>query len=406
MKKILEAMKVLGKNMNGEVITFDFDHTIVKSFLNKSANEEEIYQFGGVNKEIIKRIKSFKQAGKTVLIVTSRQNHLESGDNSVKSLLKRLKIDVDGVFYTNGEPKAQKLYELGSILHFDDDPEERDTIEAYKKTHRDFNITVKDPNELIKDINAVAKGVIITADGLVLCAQRSDSYEWDAPGGHLMDGEEANYAFWRETKEELGLEVTEVQFLDKTETTWKGVTKDTFYFVGKTDYTGEELEGIIDLQWEVSDYFCASYEEVMRKVSGNSTQHLTAVLQLIQQQQELLESRQPHSKNHRIKKKRMIGLGGSRTTGAKGLKRVKDFKRSKSAPAGFGVLEEDDGDKPKRKFKISIISDIEEKKKRKKRKKKRKSRRRRGSYWPYWGYSTNSSDSDGSDGAGDGGGGE
>ena len=406
MKKILEAMKVLGKNMNGEVVTFDFDHTIVKSFLNKSANEEEIYQFGGVNKEIIKRIKSFKQAGKTVLIVTSRQNHLENGDNSVKSLLQRLKIDVDGVFYTNGEPKAQKLYELGSILHFDDDPEERDTIEAYKKTHRDFNITVKDPNELIKDIDVVAKGVIITADGLVLCAQRSDSYEWDAPGGHLMDGEEANYAFWRETKEELGLEVTEVQFLDKTETTWKGVTKDTFYFVGKTDYTGEELEGIIDLQWEVSDYFCASYEEVMRKVSGNSTQHLTAVLQLIQQQQELLESRQPHSKNHRIKKKRMIGLGGSRTTGAKGLKRVKDFKRSKSAPAGFGVLEEDEGDKPKRKFKISIISDIEEKKKRKKRKKKRKSRRRRGSYWPYWGYSTNSNDSDGSDGGGDGGGGE
>ncbi len=407
MKKILEAMKVLGKNMNGEVVTFDFDHTIVKSFLNKSANGEEIYQFGGVNKEIMKRIKSFKQAGKTVLVVTSRQNHLEEGDNSVNSLLKRLKIDVDGVFYTNGEPKAQKLYELGSILHFDDDPEERDTIEAYKNTHRDFNITVKDPNELIKDINVVAKGVIITADGLVLCAQRSDSYEWDAPGGHLMDGEEANYAFWRETKEELGLEVTEVQFLDKTETTWKGVTKDTFYFVGKTDYTGEELEGIINLQWEVSDYFCASYEEVMRKVSGNSTQHLTAVLQLIQQQQELLESRQPHSKNHRIKKKRMIGLGGSRTTGAKGLKRVKDFERSKSAPAGFGVLEEDDGDKPKRKFKISIISDIEEKKKRKKRKKKKKSSKRRGSYWPYWGYSTDSSDSDGGDGGfgGDGGGG-
>ena len=152
MKKILEAMKVLGKNMNGEVVTFDFDHTIVKSFLNKSANEEEIYQFGGVNKEIIKRIKNFKKAGKTVLIVTSRQNHLENGDNSVKSLLQRLKIDVDGVFYTNGESKAQKLYELGSILHFDDDPEEREAIEEYKKIHKDFNITVKDPNELIKDI--------------------------------------------------------------------------------------------------------------------------------------------------------------------------------------------------------------------------------------------------------------
>ena len=399
-------MKVLGKNMNGDVVTFDFDQTIVKSFLNKSAGGEEIYQFGGVNKEIINRIKSFKQAGKTVLVVTSRKNHLEDPKSSVKATLDKLKIEVDGIFYTNGEPKAQKLYELGSILHFDDDPEEREAIEAYKKTHKDFHIVAKDPNDLIKDINAVAKGVIITADGLILCAQRSDSYEWDAPGGHLMEGEEANYAFWRETKEELGLEVTEVQFLDKTETTWKGVTKDTYYFVGRTDYTGDELEGIINLQWEVSDYFCESYEEVMRKIGGNATQHLTAVMQLVQHQQELLESRQPHSKNHHIKKKRMIGLGGSRTTGAKGLKRVKDFKRSKSAPAGFGVLEEDDGDKPKRKFKISIISDIEEKKKRKKRKKKKKSRKRRGSYWPYWGYSTDSSDSDGSDGGDGGGGGE
>lgn len=407
MKKILEAMKVLGKNMNGDVVTFDFDQTIVKSFLNKSVDGEEIYQFGGVNKEIIKRIKSFKQAGKTVLVVTSRKNHLEEPKSSVKATLDKLKIEVDGIFYTNGEPKAQKLYELGSTLHFDDDPEEREAIEAYKKLHKDFDIVAKDPNDLISDIDAVAKGVIITADGKILCAQRSDSYEWDAPGGHLMQGEEANYAFWRETKEELGLEVTEVQFLDKTETTWKGVTKDTYYFVGRTDYSADELEGVINLQWEVADYFCDSYEEVQRKVGGNSTQHLTGVLRLVQHQQEILESRQPHSKNHKTKKKRLIGLGGSKTTGASGLKRVTDFKRSKSAPAGFGVLEEEDDDKPKRKFKISIISDIEEKKKRKKRKKKKKSRKRRASYWPYWGFSTDSDGSDGgSDGGGDGGGGE
>ena len=356
MKNLFNKMNEMRDSRNGSVVTFDFDHTIVKSFLNKSADGEEIYQFGGVNNEVVKRIKRFKQSGKTVFIVTSRQNHLENGDNSVKSLLKKLKIEVDGVFYTNGEPKAQKLYELGSELHFDDDPEEREAIEAYKNLHKDFKITAKDPNELINDIDAVAKGVIITADGLILCAQRSDSYEWDAPGGHLMQGEEANYAFWRETKEELGLEVTEVQFLDKTETTWKGVTKDTYYFVGRTDYIGDELEGVINLQWEVSDYLCDSYEEVMRKVGGNSTQHLTAVLRLVQQQQELLESRQPHSKNHRTKKKRIIGLGGSKTTGAKGLKRVTDFKRSKSAPAGFGVLEEDDAEKPKRKFKLSITT--------------------------------------------------
>ena len=396
-------MNEMRDNRNGRVVTFDFDQTVVKSFLNKSVDGEEVFQFGGVNKEIIKRIKSHKQAGKTVFIVTSRKNHLEGDDNSVKSILKKLKIEVDGVFYTNGEPKAQKLYELGSELHYDDDPAELEAIEAYKNLHKDFKITAKDPNDLISDIDVVAKGVIITADGMILCAQRSDSYEWDAPGGHLMDGEEANYAFWRETKEELGLEVTEVKFLDKTETTWKGVTKDTYYFVGRTDYSKDELEGVINLQWEVSDYFCDSYEEVQRKVAGNSTQHLSAVLRLVEHQQEILESRQPHSKNHKIKKKRLIGLGGSKTTGASGLKRVKDFTRSKSAPAGFGVLEEEDGDKPKRKFKISIISDIDEKKKRKKKKKKKKTRKKRATYWPYWGFGT---DSDSGDGGGDGGGGE
>ena len=57
-----------------------------------------------------------------------------------------------------------------------------------------------------------------------------------------------------------------MQFLDKTETTWKGVTKDTYYFVGRTDYICDELEGILNLQWEVSDWYCASYEEVMRKI--------------------------------------------------------------------------------------------------------------------------------------------
>tara|TARA_R110001632_G_scaffold110442_7_gene221005 strand:- start:265 stop:1476 length:1212 start_codon:yes stop_codon:yes gene_type:complete len=403
MKKLFKKMNEMRDNRNGSVVTFDFDQTVVKSFLNKSVDGEEIYQFGGVNKEIVKRIKSHKQAGKTVFIVTSRKNHLEGDDNSVKSILRRLKIEVDGVFYTNGEPKAQKLYELASELHYDDDPKEREAIEAYKNLHKDFKITAKDPNDLISDIDAVAKGVIITADGMILCAQRSDSYEWDAPGGHLMDGEEANYAFWRETKEELGLEVTEVKFLDKTETTWQGVTKDTYYFIGRTDYSKDELEGVINLQWEVSDYFCDSYEEVMRKVGGNSTQHLTAVLKLVEHQQEILESRQPHSKNHKTKKRRLIGLGGSKTTGAKGLKRVTDFSRSKSAPPGFGVLEEENEDKPKRKFKISIISDIDEKKKRKKRKKKKKTSKRNATYWPYWGFAT---DSDAGDGGGDGGGGE
>ena len=39
------------------VITFDFDNTIIKSFENDQDGTNINYQFGGLNKEIIKRIK-------------------------------------------------------------------------------------------------------------------------------------------------------------------------------------------------------------------------------------------------------------------------------------------------------------------------------------------------------------
>jgi len=428
MKELFEVMGKLKDGRNGDVVTFDFDNTVVKSFSNKTVDGEEQYQFGGINKEIIKRIKTFKKEGKTVFIVTSRQNHLENPESSVKSLLRDLKIEVDGVFYTNGEPKAQKLYELGSTLHYDDDPAEREAIKAYKNLHKNFNILVKDPEELVKDIAAIAKGVIITSDHKIIIAQRSDSHEWDAPGGHIQDGEEANFAFWREVKEELGMEVEEVKFLDKTETTWKGVTKDSFYFFGRTSQPSDMLEGIIKLQWEVSDWFCGDYEEVLRKCKGNATQNLTNVLNMLQHQQEMIESYQngPRSnilsernyqkdssklKSYTSDANQLLNTGPqSDGSPYKNMKAIKGKSAPPGAPGG-GIgpaLEESDDKKVQKKIKISIISDLDEKKKRKKRKKKRKSRKstaRVGSYWPYGGSHNDSSDSDGGDFGGDGGGG-
>ena len=413
MREFLDITNKIKDNRNGKVVTFDFDHTIVKSFLNKSVNGEEIYQFGGVNHEIIRRLKSFKSSGTTVFIVTSRHRHLEADESAVNPLLDQLKIEVDGVFYTNGEPKAQKLYELGSRLHYDDDPEEHEAIEAFKNLHPDFDIAVKYPDDLIKDTNDIAKGVIFTADGKIIIGQRSDSYEWDAPGGHIMEGEEPSYGFWREVKEELGFEVQEVQYLDTLEISWKGKDKLGHYFFGRIDKTSDELEGFIELQWEVADYFCGTYEEVMEKMSGNATQNLINTMQMIEMQKDLIESYQPHSKNHAVKKRRIVGLGGAKSTGAKGLKRVKNFKRSKSAPAGFGVLEEDEGEKPQKKIKIKIKSDLDEKKKRKKKRKGKKpgpkkgSKKRKSKKWGIYGGSYYDwSFLDSGDSGGDGGGGE
>jgi ADP-ribose pyrophosphatase YjhB (NUDIX family) len=406
MKKLFESMSSLKDNRNGKVVTFDFDNTIVKSFLNQSAQGEEIYQFGGVNPEIIKRIKAFKKSGTTVFIVTSRDNGLEEGDSSVENLLRRLQIEVDGIFFTNGGTKAQKLYELGSRLHYDDDPEEHKAINTLKQAYANFDIEVKYPDEMVKDIQEIAKGIIVTSDAKFLIAQRSDSHEWDSIGGHLVEGEEATYAFWRETKEEMGIEVYNVDWLDTLETTWKGVTKPSHYFVGRTHLSSSELENEIDLQWELANYFCGDLNEIWSKFGKNMTQNLKNALELVEKQSDVLDLEeinerklQPHEKGHKRKKKRIVGLGGSKTTGAKGLKRVTDFKRSKSAPPGFGVLEEEDDVKPTKKIKISVVSSIDEKKKRKKRNKKTKSKRKSATYWPYW---ANFNDSDGGDGDGGG----
>ncbi len=409
MKNLLNKMKTLNENKNAKVVTFDFDNTIVKSYEESNDGEETIYRYGGLNPQIIARIKKFKQAGTTVLIVTSRNKHLEVPESSVQSMLDKLKIQVDGIFYTDGDKKAQKLYELGSSLHYDDDPAEREAIEEYKKLHKS-NIVVKNPDDLLQDTSEVAKGLILTNDNKIIIGQRSDSYEWDAPGGHLMEGEEANFAFYREILEELGLKVKKIDYLSSLDTTWKKKNKLVHYFVGRVPYDSHQLEGIIELQWEVADYFCGDMEEIQQKMGEGATHNLKNAVELFLQENLMLEMAYPHSAGHSTKKRRLIGMGGSKTTGAKGIKRVKNFQRSKSAPAGFGVLEEE-GEKKTKKIKISIVSNVDEKKKRKKKKKpgpkkgsKQKRRRNYGSSWPYIGGGVISSTDSGE--GGDGGGGE
>tara|TARA_R110002073_G_scaffold181137_2_gene339445 strand:- start:59 stop:1276 length:1218 start_codon:yes stop_codon:yes gene_type:complete len=403
MKELFDKMKNLNENKNAKVVTFDFDNTIVKSYEESNDGEETIYRYGGQNKEIIKRIKKFKQAGTTVLVVTSRTQALEVPESSIKVMLNKLNIQVDGVFYTNGDKKARKLFELGSSLHYDDDPSERDAIEAYKKLHKS-DIVVKNPDDLLKDINEVAKGLVLTSDGKIIIGQRSDSYEWDAPGGHLMEGEEPNFAFYREVLEELSLKVKKIEHLGSLSTFWKKKNTMAHYFVGYIPYSSEELEGNIQLQWEVEDYFCGDLEEILQKIGDGATQNLKNAIGLFEKENLMLERAYPHANYHSKKKRRLVGLGGNQFTGASGIKKNKNFKRSKSAPPGAGGSMEEQLEKSK-KIKISIVSDLDEKKKRKKRKKSKKRRKTRYKYgggWPYSSADTIGSygDSDGGDGGG------
>ena len=337
MKELFDKMKKLNENKNGKVVTFDFDNTIVKSYEESNDGEETIYQYGGINPQIIARIKKFKQSGATVLVVSSRSNHLEVPESSIQSMLDKFKIEVDGIFYTNGEKKAQRLYELGSSLHYDDDPEEREAIKAYSKLHPS-DIVVKNPDDLLKDIDEVAKGLVLTNDNKIIIVHRSDSHEWDAPGGHLLEGEEANYTFYREVLEEMSLKIKKIQYLSTVETTWKRKKIIVHYFVGQIPYSSDELDGIVQLQWELAEYFCGDLEEVQRSISNNATENLKNIVNLFMQENLIFERAYPYSMKHATKKK----------------------------------------------IKISIVSNLDEKKKRKKRKKSKK----KGSDKYHWNVSS------------------
>ena len=111
-------MQNLNENKNGKVVTFDFDNTLVFHHEMLDDDGEDDWRFGGINQPMVALLKKFQQKGYTVMIVTARRKVLEKPRFAVSTYLEKLKIDVP-VFYTEGELKAQKLYELGSSIDRD-----------------------------------------------------------------------------------------------------------------------------------------------------------------------------------------------------------------------------------------------------------------------------------------------
>jgi 8-oxo-dGTP diphosphatase len=412
MKNLLNKMKVLQESKNGKVVTFDWDNTVVFSHNDLDLNGEQTYVQGGVNSYIVDLIKSLKAKDYTVLIVTARDRSLEQGEDSVQAMVDKLQLPVDGIFFTNGEKKAQKLYELGSTIHYDDDATEHEAIVAFRNLHPDFNMLVKYPDETLKDTNEVSKGFIMLADETYLILKRSDTGEWDIPGGHGRSGESPSYAFFREVREETGIELTQAVHLESTEVVYNNNEEIIHYFLGYSNWTSDDLDKVITLCNENSEYYAGGIGEIEEKAKEGATRLLKDVIPMVEDDP-LLEGTSNYQQRvkvgHSKMKKRLIGLGKSKTTGAKGLKRVKDYTRSKSAPVGFGgSLEESENkeeNEQSRTIKVRILSQVDEKRKKKKKKKSKK--RKSSKYWPYWGYGGYSTDSgSGGDAGGDGGGGE
>ena len=94
----------------------------------------------------------------------------------------------------------------------------------------------------------------------------------------------------------------------------------------------------------------SNIEEIAIKAREGATKLLKNCIALYDSNAVLEESstfQKKMKQGYSKKKKMMIGLGGSKTKGATGLEKFKDFSRAKSAPVGFGVFEEESEEKRK-----------------------------------------------------------
>ena len=127
MEKLIENWKNYLKEDEQRVVTFDFDDTLS---LSHWGEEEDEWVHDGPHQPFIEKIKKHKAAGDTVLVVTSRHEKYESralenpNQRSVQEFLEQYGISVDGIHFTNGQPKIETLLKLNSSRHHDDDPED------------------------------------------------------------------------------------------------------------------------------------------------------------------------------------------------------------------------------------------------------------------------------------------
>ena len=129
MKKLIKKwQEFVNEEKENLVVTFDFDDTLSLSHFDPELDSGWIHD--GPHMPFIEKIKKHKAAGNTVHVVTSRHEANESkalenpDQKAVQEFLDEHGIEVDGVFFTNGQVKVEKLLELGASMHHDDDPEE------------------------------------------------------------------------------------------------------------------------------------------------------------------------------------------------------------------------------------------------------------------------------------------
>ena len=132
--------------------------------------------------------------------------------------------------------------------------------------------------------------------------------------------------------------------------------------------------------FQENDEFRWVLVEEMFKYVKNGTQILGKAVEMVKNEGLISEEtryQRSQKRKHSKMKKKLVGLGKNKYFGGgKGYSRPK-MSRSKSAPAGFGALEEEN-DAKEHTIKVKIVQKVDEK--RKKRRKKRRDKRKKTVY--------------------------
>jgi 8-oxo-dGTP pyrophosphatase MutT (NUDIX family) len=332
-----------------KIITFDFDNTIAMSYMDTRGDSPNPV-FQGYNNKIIDKIRENIEIGNEVYLVTSRKESLESyfPKQSIPYHLKQLGLDEyflpDRLFYTNGESKYPILLKLGTELHYDDDIKEH-------KDAWDSDYRVKQPLEDFPDSPVVGKAAIFDDSNNILVLQRSDSgHFWDLPGGHIKEIEAKRgpdgikEGTEREIYEETGLLVPFLKELVVYDFRYKGKLYHLNVFVSQISTKQPHVRLDLEDHVENIDYKWVSLTD-LEGFLDKSTANLRKAHAELSIMDTIFEQDEPFQramkKKHRKMKKRLVGLGKNKHFGGgKGHTRPK-MSRSKSAPPGFGIMEEE-----------------------------------------------------------------
>tara|TARA_R100001509_G_scaffold163080_2_gene136533 strand:+ start:1 stop:999 length:999 start_codon:yes stop_codon:yes gene_type:complete len=322
-------------------------------------DEKPIPVFQSYNDKIIKKIKKHIKNNDQIYIVTARTKELEQyfPDQTVESHLEKLGLKdyfwPDRVIFTAGAPKVDILHDLEVEKHYDDAIEEHfDALEA--------KYQIIQPLDDFKDSETVGKVVIYDKSGRILILQRSDEGQlWDLPGGHVKNVEIArglegiDDGTEREVFEETGIMVPFLKEFMVYDFVHKGITHKIHMFLSQIEEITPHVR--LDLQDHVEniDYKWVTIEQLEYKM-GKTTTNLRKAFDELVVKEQIFEENEPFQlsmkKKHRIKKKKLLGLGKNKHFGGgKGHKKPK-MNRSKSAPPGFGAIGEQKY--PKKVFKI------------------------------------------------------